>query len=84
MTGTAKHHPSLVKKAVAAYETGETDRHIGMRGVTLPVGYIYRIRGYQSVLGVFGNEFAFRCERHRKSMPARKRLSFHTPDVAVD
>jgi hypothetical protein len=29
MTGTAKHHPSLVKKAVVAYETGDTDRHVG-------------------------------------------------------
>jgi hypothetical protein len=34
----------MVKKAVAAYETGETDGHIGIRGVTLPVGLIYRIR----------------------------------------
>ena len=32
MTCTAKHHPSLVKKAVAAFETGETDGHIGTRG----------------------------------------------------
>jgi hypothetical protein len=29
MTGTAKHRPSLVKKAVAAYETREPDRHVG-------------------------------------------------------
>jgi hypothetical protein len=34
MTGTAEHHPSLVKKAVVAYETGDTDRHVGKRGVT--------------------------------------------------
>jgi hypothetical protein len=44
MTGAAKHQPSLVKKAVAAFETGEADGHIGAGP---PGGENLRLAGYK-------------------------------------
>ena len=58
MTGTAKHDPCLVKKAVAAYETGKADRHVATRGVAPLVATSIASR-YQLVRGLFGNEFLF-------------------------
>ena len=57
----------MVKKAVAAYETGEADRHVGTRGVTLPVGTSIASEDTTRHLGVFGNEFAF--QRRPEAMP---------------
>ena len=83
ITGTAKHHPSLAKKAVAAYETEETDRHIGIRGVTTPVATSIASR-YQSARGLFGNEFVFTNDTENALMPARKGVLFPYTDSAVD